>query len=147
MARSSDHHFLIAEFGKSIGVEGVAFNDQDELRLYIDEDIIDLRYEKEKSLLTLIAALGTPLIGNNSEFYPNVLELNLVGILSGGGSVGLNRADNKLIYADSLPISETDTDDFNDFIARSLALVRTWKNLLSSGEILKAHESETLLAG
>ncbi|MFT0892405.1 type III secretion system chaperone [Pseudochelatococcus sp. G4_1912] len=134
MSTVADPKILFSDFGRKLGIPGLALDDNNAIRLSFDEIIIDAQYDPEKKHLVLLSILGDFPATNNSEVYANLLEVNLAGLLVGSGAVGLDRQENRLIYVDHLSFEGLTQESFEEFFRKSVNVAEAWRNLINSRE-------------
>lgn len=125
---------LLSAFGERIGIQPLSFNENNEVRLIIGEHLVDLFYKKDKDIILFATPVTNIIVSENSFVFANLLELNLAYALTGGGTVGFDRRDNKLHYVSFISMKGINVDAFEEFISSSLSAVNLLLAAVSSRE-------------
>lgn len=141
MVTVADPQLLLSEFGRKLGIPGLALDENNAIRLSFDDIVVDAQYDPAKKHLVLLSILGDFPITSNAEIYANLLEVNLAGLLVGSGAVGLDRQENRLIYCDHLSFEGLSQDAFEEFFRRSVNVAEAWRNLIASPEFSNSSSS------
>lgn len=144
MSFVADHKELLASFGRSVGLEDVAFDDEGEALLLFDAIAVRFLHDEERQIILISSPLVNHEIEPDIDVYARLLELNLVGILHGSGSIGLDREDRVVIFANSISLIGLDQERFNDFVNASVDIIEEWRKTLESGELAQAAKSPGL---
>lgn len=134
MSTVSDPKILFSDFGRKLGIDGLALDENNAIRLSFDDIIIDAQYDAEKKHLVLLSILGDFSANSPAETYANLLEVNLAGLLVGSGAVGLDRQESRLIYVDHLSFEGLSQESFEEFFRKSVNVAEAWRNLIASPE-------------
>lgn len=137
MSLIADPHALLADYGRSVGLDDVGFDDDGEALLVFDAIAVRFLFDDERQLILISAPLVNREVEPDIDLYTRVLELNLSGILHGAGAVGLDTQDRALIFAHSISIIGLDQDRFNAFVEEGVALIEAWRGVIESGELLR----------
>ncbi len=149
MSIVADPKELLAGFGRSIGLANVAFDDEDEALLLFDAIAVRFLYDKERQLILVSSPLVNHEVEPDLDVYAHLLELNLLGILNGSGSIGLDRENQTVIFANSISLIGLEQDRFNEFVNVSVDVIESWRQGLEAGGLkpATAASAPNLLSG
>ncbi len=126
MSTGSKHELLLRDFGKRVGIDNLALNGRNDVRIVFNGQAVDIRYDPEKDMILIASAIAGIDAGDNGFLLANVLELNLAHALTGNGTVGLDRRDNKLHYVNYIAIGGLESVAFCNLMAASLRTIGLW---------------------
>lgn len=132
MSLAADHNELLAAYGRSVGVEGVAFDDGGEARLAFDGIVIRFVHDAARQQILLTSPVFGGVIVPDIDVYASLLELNLGGILHGAGAVGLDKDTGTVTFSNAVSLVGLDQARFNTFVASGVDLVEAWRELVES---------------
>lgn len=138
MSIVADPKELLAGFGRSIGLADVAFDDEDEALLLFDAIAVRFLFDKEREIILVSSPLVNYELVPDVDVYAHLLELNLLGILNGSGSIGLDRENQTVIFANSISLIGLDQDRFNEFVNASVDVIEAWRQGLESSGVKPA---------
>ncbi|MFD2250720.1 hypothetical protein FHS82_001528 [Pseudochelatococcus lubricantis] len=147
MSTLADPTFLFSEFGRKLGLPDLKLDDNNAIRLTFDDIVIDAQYDPDKRHLILLSVIGNLPAAVDTERYANLLEVNLAGLLVGTGAIGLDRQENRLIYADHLSFEGLEQAAFEEFFRQSVNVAEAWRNLISSREFTADARPDAVSAG
>lgn len=128
----ANHNDMLKQYGLEIGLENLSFNDDGEAVLVFDDIFVRFMYDEPKQMILLTSPVVYEAITHDADVYASLLELNLVGILNGAGSVGLDREMNVLTFAHNISLIGLDQNRFNQFVDSCVDLIDSWRKLISS---------------
>ncbi|MGV6871124.1 type III secretion system chaperone [Pseudochelatococcus sp. B33] len=144
MSFVADPRELLAGYGRSVGLADVAFDDEGEALLLFDAIAVRFLHDEERKIILISSPLVNREVEPDIEVYARLLELNLVGILHNSGSIGLDRENRAVIFANSISLIGLDQARFNDFVNASVDIIDAWRKTLESGELKQAGKAPEL---
>lgn len=132
MSTGSKHELLLRAFGKRVGIDNLALNGRNDVRIVFNGQAVDIRYDSEKDMILMASVIGDIDAGDNGFVFANILELNLAHALTGNGTVGLDRMENKLHYVNYIAIGGLESAAFCSLMAASLRTIGLWVKALKA---------------
>lgn len=126
MAIASNPAELIAAFGKTIGVDNLAFNADNEARIILNDRFVDIRYDADRDAIQVGSPIANIAGTDTGVAFANILELNLAHALTGNGTVGFDRRENKLYYINEITVTGIGADMFSRFMMASFRMMEVW---------------------
>ena len=126
-----DYDALIAELGKNIGLEGLAFDSDGSCSVVFD-DKDEIFFEKNSGKMLIIAPLG-PAAGRENLFR-SVLEANFLGGQAAFGSIGINADQDEFTLARVLEGDER-YEEFEKSLLIFIQCLRKWKRIILDGKL------------
>lgn len=125
---------LLSAFGERIGVQGIALNADNDVRVVFNERVVDIHYDRNRDIILFASTIANIIAVESSFVFANILELNLAHALTGAGTVGFDRRENKLHYVSFISMKGIDVDVFAEFIFSSIGMVEIWSKAVNSRE-------------
>lgn len=124
---------LLADFGASAGIPGLAVDDEGYCILKLDEKIVlVMQYEHETESIVLYADLGKyPQAGEHAVFY-DILQANCLWTGTGGATLGVNAGTNSVLMCYRLPARHLDTGIFEQTIESLANTAEFWTNRIEA---------------
>lgn len=132
MPPAIDHNELLAGYGRSVGIEGIAFDDAGEAYLAFDDIVIRFFHDAARRQILLSAPVFDDTVTPDVDVYASLLELNLGGILHDSGSVGLDKDTGAVIFSNAISLAGLEQARFDAFVAAGIDLVEAWRKLVES---------------
>lgn len=125
-----DFDALIAELGRNIGLEGLAFENDGTCSVFFDED--EVFFEKHGGKLLFIAPLGSA--EGKEDLYRTVLEANFLGGGAALGAIGIDPDQDGFVLSRVLEGDE-DYADFERSLLLFIRCLRKWKPVILEGRM------------
>lgn len=125
---------LIAEFGKSTRLAGLALDDQGTCQLEFDgRTTVNVEANDAGDALCLAVRLGPLPAEGKAAIYGRLLEANLFGRETGGGTLAVLPAEGLAAICRTLEIENLEVDEFADLLAEFVRHARRWEGQLANG--------------
>ncbi|MGV6874923.1 type III secretion system chaperone [Pseudochelatococcus sp. B33] len=132
MYATAKHELLLKAFGKTIGIDDLAFNARNDVRIVFNDRAVDIRYDSDRDMVLVAATIADIAAADTSFVFANILELNLAHALTGNGTVGFDRRENKLHYVNYIAIGGLDAAAFSGFMVSCLRTIELWVKAVGS---------------
>lgn len=133
MSVTSEPELLLKAFGKTIGIDNLAFNARNDVRIVFNDRAVDIRYDGDRDMILVAATIADIAAAADSGFvFANILELNLAHALTGNGTVGLDRRENRLHYVNYIAVGGLDDAAFPAFMRSCLRTIDLWVKAVGS---------------
>lgn len=124
MRRLADE--LIAGFGRVVGIEEVAFDDQGRCDLSFDDQPMAICVDATMGHLHLEAPILEIPVSPSKDFYQRLLSDNLISFSNGVGCLAVSQEDNWVLWLDRTPIKDLSQSAFEDWLAKGIERAEFW---------------------
>lgn len=124
---------LLAELARSLGLAPLHLSAMDTATLVVDGDLaLNFEVDIDGDRLWAYVALGEPPAMDRERLYARLLEANLFGHDSGGGTVALDSARNEVLVCRGFDLEHTDAQDLEPALADLIDAARRLRALWST---------------
>ena len=112
----ADHHQLLSELGKQIGIPDIKFDQAGFCCLGFDEVVLNIEYSDPLKHLLIYSAIGQmpPVAGE--AYLLRLLELNYASLVMGTGAVGVNSDAGVISFVERVPLRGLSSQGFEAII-------------------------------
>lgn len=122
---------LIEDFGKSIGIEDVAFDEENRCDFIFDEMPLSIFFDTYSGQMSLETPVLEIPSSPHKDFYAGVLEDNFDSFANGLGCLALFRKTGQVVWMDRRTITDMDQAAFQSWLNRSLDRAEYWAKELA----------------
>ncbi len=140
MPPAIDHNEFLAGYCRSLGIEGVNFDNDGEAHLAFDDIVVHFHHDAARRQIVLSAPVFDDAVAPDVDVYASLLELNLGGILHDSGAIGLDKATGAVIFSNAISLVGLDQARFDAFVAAGVDLVEAWRKVVESENFPRAIE-------
>ena len=117
---------ILAQFGRTIGLDDLALDDEGYAALAIDNKlIVNLERDPNGERVLLYCAVGEP-AGTPLEAYAMLLEANYLNRGTGGATLGLAPGSDMIVLSLFVPLASLDLPRFTRTIETFLTAAEQW---------------------
>ncbi|GEP42193.1 type III secretion system chaperone [Brevifollis gellanilyticus] len=141
--------YIIADFGNYAGLEGLAFDEQNQIHLTFDDIEITIEFINDTVGLILQAVVGPVDLEDEVYMMRWLNAMNGAGFRIGAGVATLVPDTNTLVWSDRLLAESLSIDSLQVAFDRAVHHVRAWRDALDDAgnpELESADEQGTSLA-
>ncbi|MEJ0019479.1 MAG: type III secretion system chaperone [Acetobacteraceae bacterium] len=118
---------IIAEFGKTIGIDDLSLDEEGYCCLVVDQDnVVNIELDEAAPRLLFYSIVGRPAEGR----YKLLLEANYLGQGTGGGTLGLQPGSGAIVLSREVPLALLDVPTFSTALERFINLTEFWTRRL-----------------
>ncbi|MES2595887.1 MAG: type III secretion system chaperone [Verrucomicrobiota bacterium] len=142
--------YVITDFGNYAGLEGLAFDELNQIHLTFDDIEITIEYINESVGLILQAVVGPMVLEDEVYMLRWLNAMNGAGFRIGAGVATLVPDTNTLVWSDRLLAGSLSIDSLQGAFNRAVHHVRAWRVALADAgepELESADEQGASLAG
>jgi hypothetical protein len=116
---------VLAEFGRTVGLDDPTFDADGHCVLGIDAVIVNLERDEEGGVLLLYSLIGRP-VGNPAAVYAALLRAQYLGVESGGMTFGLRPGDDAVVMSRGLDLATLDVATFQSVLQAFVDTAEAW---------------------
>src|SRR5580765_2819858 len=117
---------ILAQFGRTIGLDNLALDDEGYAALAIDDKlIVNLERDPNGERVLLYCAVGEP-AGSPLEAYAMLLEANYLGRGTGGATLGLASDSDMIVLSLFVPLASLDLHGFTRTVEMFITVAEQW---------------------
>lgn len=142
--------FVITDFGNYAGLEGLVFDEQNQIHLTFDDIEITIEFINEDVGLILQAVVGPVVLEDEVYMLRWLNAMNGAGFRAGAGVATLMPDTDLLVWSDRLLAGSLSIDSLQLAFDRAVHQVRAWRDALEDAgtpELEPADEQGVNLAG
>ncbi|MBG6145996.1 MAG: type III secretion system chaperone [Roseibium album] len=121
---------LITDFGKSVGIDEMAFDKDGRCDLSFDDQHMAIVYDDQAGYLCLEASVLEIPSSPSSDFFSWILEDNFTSFSNGIGCLGLHREAGIIFWLDRRPAADLSRDQFENWLGKSIERAEFWARQL-----------------
>lgn len=123
---------LISDFGKSIGIEGLAFDEFGCCMLVFDDDIIvNIAHEKANQRILFFAYIGS--VDAAVTPYKTLLKANFYWRGTGGATLSLDQDDGAICLTKPFGVNALSPPDLTTELEKFISNIEKWRDWLKEG--------------
>ena len=111
---------LIADFAKTVGIDDMAFDEEDQCNLAFDDQPLAIGFDEETGYLSLGGPLMEIPSSPSAGFYAWGLESNFATFTSGLGCLALDTESGSIVWLDRRPLEGMVQATFEDWLSSGL---------------------------
>lgn len=117
---------LLSDFGRAVGIDELAFDENRCVRLTFDEQEIVIEHVEDQAEFLLHANIGELPPVADAGLYEKLLMANHTAAAGGLGTIGINRATRQIVYLDRVTLRALTQQQFQDTLAKVVDRVEFW---------------------
>lgn len=121
---------LLADFGRSVGIENLAFDDNSCVNLSFDDTVLWIEHIEERSELLVHSNVGDIPPVADGEMFGRLLDANHAAAVGGLGTIGFNRLNGQIVYLDRTSLRGLTQQQFQDFLRAAIERIEFWRKAL-----------------
>ncbi len=143
MVSATEYRRLLADFGRAIGLEGLAPDDAGYLCLQIGDAVLNIEFVAAHGHALTYAEAGQMPPQPQVEDYARICELNYAALMLGNGAVAVDTQSGRILLVDRIALTGLNARDLElriQAIANQVEAVRS--ALLGADGRRRANEAE-----
>lgn len=142
LGRSATVDFLIADYGNYLGLEGLAFDEDNQIVLSVDGTELVIEYVEAGGGILFQAMVGEVPEDYSAEPMMVLNALNSQIFRTGGGIVFLSPESSQLIWCDRLSLDGITLEMFDEAVKMAADQASKWAEILVSAFSQEVESSE-----
>lgn len=139
---------LIGELAQRAGLPALRLSSDGTASLEVDGTTrLHIEHDAPGNRLNLYTPLGAPPGNGREACFGRLLEANLFGMQTGGGSIAFHRPSNQLLLTRSMDLESTDITALESALEQMLRAVATVKALVDAPDIAESPGFDPRLSG
>lgn len=128
MNRQDGFDRLLAEFGESIGISGMAFDDDGLCHIRVDDEYpVTFRRDDENHTLVLVGLLAETLPAQlDRELVCELLAMGCEPLREHGASIGLEPHSGTMVLHRTVPLARLTLPGLEEMLGRFILMQRDW---------------------
>lgn len=123
--------YLIADYGKYVGLEGFAFDEENQIFLEAGGHELLIEYTGEHTGLLFQSKVASLPAAPGEALLSALLDLNTSSFRTGAGVLGLNTETTTLIWMDRAPLAGLTVESLDAFIDAAPEKLKVWGSLIT----------------
>ncbi|MFH0789735.1 MAG: type III secretion system chaperone [Pseudomonadota bacterium] len=119
-------NFLLNDFGKSIGINELAFNENGYCCLMFDQVVVNIELIENSERFFLYTHLGEIPLEKREEFYSLLLEADFFNKETADGTLGIDRESNIVALTYQRPYTGLDQEKFEKILENYVNAAEHW---------------------
>ena len=129
---------LMAALGEKLDIENLALDEDGYCCLGFDDVVVNIEYEEDRDEFLLFAKVADTPADISPRYVEEVLDLSYGGMLTTGGSLGLDRSAGALMFADRVALRGLDDEAFEKTIESFVDRAENWHSVFAGPEFVRA---------
>lgn len=136
---------LVAEFCKSVGLEGVCVNDDGYYSFSLDENLaVELQYETDSGMIGFFLQLGQVSSANRAGIMADMLDANVLWRGTGGGTLGLDSSSGIATLAYQETVEHMSYSRFEAILGLLISNAEIWAKRISADSAAPGNPGERI---
>lgn len=128
---------LLGEFGREIGLAGLALDEDGHAALAFDDVLVNLEFDEAGDRLLVYAYLGE-IRGDAGAAMQAMLEANLFWRGADGGTLAMERGTGGVVLQLAVPATELDQAKLQVTLEQFINNAEQWAHRIDEGKLAKA---------
>lgn len=133
-------NLLLTEFGREIGLDGLALDEDGHAALAFDDVLVNFEIEEGGERLLLYAYLGE-IRGDAAASMRAMLEANLFWRGADGGTLAIERATGGVVLELAVPAASLDRSKLQATLERFINTAEDWTQRIGEGRAAKPDDA------
>ncbi|HVB88649.1 MAG TPA: type III secretion system chaperone [Beijerinckiaceae bacterium] len=129
---------LMAQLGERLDIENLNLDDDGYCCVGFDDVVVNFEYEEEGDEFLLFSKVADTPADVSARYVEEVLDLSYGGMLTSGGSLGLDRAAGAIMFADRIVLRGMTDDAFEAAVESFVDRSESWERLFAGPEFTRA---------
>jgi hypothetical protein len=122
---------VMADFGKTVGLDDLGLDEQDYCCLVIEQDlVINIEFDEAGERLMLYSKVGRPGPDREAELT-KILQANYLGRGTGGATLGLQPESGAVVLSREVPTAGIDVPSFSASLENFVNVAEAWTRRLA----------------
>lgn len=134
--------YLITDLGNYLGLDGLVFDEGNQIQLSFDELELGLEYVNESVGLILQSIIGPAPEADELDLHRWLNSLNGVSFRVGAGILTLIPDTQDILWADRLLVTGLTVETLNQALDKAIRDIRTWRQALKDASEVDGFEEE-----
>ena len=124
-------NYLFADYGNYLGIEGLAFDEENTIVLEIEGTVVALEYVNPVTGIVMTSEITALPETPEAEFFVSLNASNHISLTSGLGQVTMDPNDGAIIWSNHMYVDTLTVEMLDEALKRSVKCIASWRELIS----------------
>jgi hypothetical protein len=127
-----DAQAILADFGQKIGIENIAFDEDGNCQLGVDEFVFTIEHPDDTDTLTIRATVCEIPAAVSDDYFARIVELNLASSTFSTAFLGADLDRKNIVMIEHLTLRGLDSVEFEQAMTSLVNLAEVWRDMLTA---------------